>query len=188
MDIDIKKILKQDGRVENLVLLDDSKRITCTSFMVYIPSLMNYIAPSKEDTNESIQTNNDLDDNNTSGDVTLGGSYVATNVGPFDMKVEGWIPQFKIDNVTSPDGTTKSIDCEKLIGTTDMTGLGGITAPPVHQHALSQGALIKTANYTKLEMHTLISNTNTEVDLQDIHNIFIKQGNILYGYFSLFQK
>ena len=193
MMIDNRQSSGMNGGLEVCYLVDESKRITCSSFNVFIPSLMANIPVGDGKPNEMINKANILNENSIVGgdsndySVNVCGSVLAKSIHPYRFKHEGWIPDYKVDNSTY---TTMDIDSGKIeeIGASSIGGVTEKDGPGPHTHPLAAALKLMSSIFKKLTSTSIrstkeVHNINTEVDYQELNRQFIKKGHKMYGHF-----
>ena len=178
MIVDLKNRVGMNGNTELLVLVDKDKRITSSSFNVWIPSLMSGIPMGVESVSKYNSGNCLNDINPFVGEVNLGGSLLAQSIHGYRFKHEGWIPEFKTKLLTSTDGTNASIEAASTDGVTD--GSADKKHPP---HPILAALSLFTNKVNDILFNNLVATNSTEVDYQELNKVYIKEGHRMFGSF-----
>lgn len=178
MIYDLRQKTNISGAIQACYLAEDSARITSPEFKVWIPSIMGEI--DKTSTEITIANNKDrllMDEvAEYSDSVKCQGFITAKSIHPYRIRHDGWIPQFKIQQITSEDGSIDNIEAQSTKGTTD----GVPMHPP---HPITKMFKMFTNKLTSIVFNKLIVSRSTEVDYQELNNKFIKRGHLMYGCF-----
>ena len=177
MIINNKEILQQNGRLEQVLLVQDSKRITCSSFKIWIPSIMSNIKMTLEDWSEPSVDSRNINRQYQNGNVTCRGHVEATSIHGYDFAISGWIPEYKIETLTAVDETNDEISAASTNGVTEIAS----HAP--HTHAIKAALKLITNKIKNITMNTLVATNSTEVDLMEMHRRYVTKGGVLYGSF-----
>lgn len=164
---DLRSLVRY-GTLVRCYLAEDSKRITSSTFKVYIPSLMPSIENTGNDSESDVNVDRCLNQGNSfhNTKVNLPSYIVAKSSHNYMHRLDGWIPEFKTETETNESIKSSSTD-----GTSDT--VGAHPGKPITQPM----TLFK--NTIKNTVHT----NNTEVDFQELNRYFIKRGHPMIGTF-----
>lgn len=184
---DLKNVAGNCNGLEKVYLVDEQKRITSPYFNVWIPSLMDGIEQGLEDTENEV----DLDSfiiNNEKGQINASvktsGCIRAKSIHNYRFKHEGWIPEYKIQTITykkteHPTGSSDEIAGSSSEGETERTD----HSHPIKKALKLLGNKLKGFIFENSTSTEMVVTNSTEVDYQELNRIYIKKGHVLYGSF-----
>ena len=179
-EINLREMTGITSGIEVCYLVEDSKRITSETFKVHIPSLMGGIDNTgKEPEDVDIDTNKVcLNGENPFNKKISSGFYIeALNFTPYGHRLDGWIPKFRIQQLTAESGTVEKQDASSIKGVTDPGG------PGPHTHDLSKPLTLNDNSLNNIVFNNLVATASTEVDFQELNNKFVKRGAMMIGTF-----
>ena len=179
-EINLREMTGITSGIEVCYLVEDSKRITSETFKVHIPSLMGGIDNTgKEPEDVDIDTNKVcLNGENPFNKKISSGFYIeALNFTPYGHRLDGWIPKFRIQQLTAESGTVEKQDASSIKGVTDPGG------PGPHTHDLSKPLTLNDNSLNNIVFNNLVATASTEVDFQELNNKFVKRGAMMIGAF-----
>lgn len=158
-------------------LAEDCKRITSSEFKVYVPSVMGGIAQNTDEVTAKMANTNMGEDNSAFPDeVACQGYIIGHSIHPYRHRHDGWIPMFKIEQLTAETGSIENNEAEASKGVTD----GVPQHPP---HPISKAFKMMRAKLTSIIFNKLVATTSTEIDYQELNNKFIYRGHRMFGEF-----
>lgn len=179
--IDLRQTLGLNGGLELCFYCGgESARITSNTFPVWIPSLMGDIPmePGKEAEEVSFDKSCLLnEDNYLKETVPVAYSIIAENFTPYGHRLDGWIPEFKIQTLTAESGTVANQDASSTKGITEPGGSGP------HTHDIKQALKLNDNSLKNIVFNNLVAITSTEVDFQELNNKYIQYGQPMIGAF-----
>lgn len=176
------------GTLVRCYLAEDSKRITASSFKVYIPSLMPSIENNGKEKVENITVDRCLNQEGSLKDcnVSLPSYIEAKSSHNYFHRLDGWIPEYKTETssyqkITSENGEFDKISASATKGSTD-----GIPKHPpmkITQKLDLNNNSFKGATMNNNKSYTMVHTNSTEVDYQELNRYFIKRGHPMIGTF-----
>lgn len=154
-------------------------RITAHQFPVWIPSLMGDIPSDGAEASEESFDNKILlnEDNFCPTSIKKAYYIMAENYTCHTHRLDGWIPKFKIDQLTAQSGSYKEGNFDKTGSETEPGG------PGPHTHAIKKPMQVKNASMNEIVFNQLVATTSTEVDFQELNNKYISYGTKMIGCF-----
>lgn len=176
------------GTLVRCYLAEDSKRVTSSTFKVYIPTLMSSIENTGDSKEETINVNRILNEEGTfkESNIVLPGYIEAKSNHGYMHRLDGWIPEFKTETSTykiikSETGSIDKIEASSTKGITE-------DVPNEPAHPIKQALDLNSNNLTSVILNNNTSNTmvhtnSIEVDYQELNRYFIKRGHPMIGVF-----
>ena len=167
------------GTIQACYLVEDSARITSPTFKVYIPGIMSELNQEQQEEYDIPVDKSKLlinDKAEFSETFKTQSFIIAKSAHPYRIRHDGWIPKFKIQKITSTDGTVDDIEDQTTQGTTD----GVPMHPP---HPITQKFKMMVNKLTSIIFNNLEVFNSTEIDYQELNNKYIKKGHLMYGCF-----
>lgn len=178
--VDLRQTVGLNGGLELCFYCGNGKaRITSSTFPVWIPSLMGDIPmePGKVAEDTPFDKSCLLNEDNYLGDsVPVAYSIIAENFTPYGHRLDGWIPEFKIQTLTAETGTIAKQDAGSTKGESDPV--------PMHpSHPITKPLTLNSNNLNNIVFNNLVATTSTEVDFQELNNKYIEYGQPMIGAF-----
>lgn len=165
------------GAIYMCILEDELKRITSSSFTVSIPYLM---AGNTNDEKITIDRNLILNENKEiKTEIPTFNKMVAKSLLQYHARLDGWIPEFKIDSLSAEEATLGSATIGGPSGETELAGEGP------HKHGIAKNIGTSSISAPTISYSNGVSTGNREVDYHDINKIYIKKGHKLLCTFPI---
>lgn len=187
MITDLRNVMRY-GTLVRCFLAEESKRITASTFKVFIPSLMSSIENKEEDFNENMDIGRILneDDSYPKVEITIGSFLEAKSSHNYMHRLDGWIPEYKTAKSTyetfkSNNGSISQISASSTKGETDDIPQHPVMpiSKPLKLNDNSLEDITFNTNVSEIMVHT----NSTEVDFQELNRYFIRRGHPMIGVF-----
>ena len=184
---DLRNLVRY-GTLVRCYLAEDSKRVTSSTFKVYIPTLMSSIENTGEVKQEEITVDRILNEEGEYNNINISlPSYIeAKSNHGYMHRLDGWIPEFKTQKSTyevinSETGTISKIEAASTKGSTDS--IPQHPAMPITKKLELKENKINTIEWRNNTSDTMVHTNSTEVDFQELNRYFIKRGHPMIGVF-----
>lgn len=187
MMTDLRNLVRY-GTLVRCFLAEDSKRITASSFKVYIPTLMSSVENTGETKNEEISVDRLLNEEGefSNINVNLPSFIEAKSNHVYFHRLDGWIPEYKTQTSTyelikSVSGTISKVEASSTKGSTD--GVPQHPSHPITKKLELKGNRIKEIEWKDNTSYNMVHTNSTEVDFQELNRYYIKRGHPMIGVF-----